>query len=509
MKASKETTKDLDKLQDFFSLEEIHNLEKSCIPFNLQCRDVYGKWGIYWQFGDHFFYVDPIALTSSLFRHLSSSSSFREDAGLALHHKSKEKGGIFVAIRYDFLSVERDEFCVEWEFQKDQNTKQILRFKLDDYVKKVRKAIKAFYQLRARIKKTGTIKYLTVYDNIDERFWEALELCIEQLSVGYLFLPCYKLKTNNMQAEVFSFEPQWSYDKNADDVYYIGIGKRGYCTCLTEWSCYYERIRHQLESYIFNQETEITLSCEDCDTVIKIKKKGIWDGWHNETGKSHRGPYKPHVLITIEPNEFDKFPILQGYCEEKHAIKTLYEGLLRLALSHDEEREYDKSDKCPRMALYNMFKSPIIENFLARLDNEDYPDYDRDEPLIRQQNIRTVLKIDPDYDVCIWCLSEEEAPFAAEKDDSFFEDELLGKNGQKITIKGFYDWQSDVVPAVMAMACGDTIDFDWADFHKRGIALAKELREQLPDDVDLWYEAPFEDPSGIVPQPFLVSSYLE
>ena len=45
---------------------------------------------------------------------------------------------------------------------------------------------------------------------------------------------------------------------------------------------------------------------------------------------------------------------------------------------------------------------------------------------------------------------------------------------------------------------------DWKEYHNRGIELARKLREQLSDDCDIWYSAPFEDKSGTISGSFLV-----
>ena len=47
-------------------------------------------------------------------------------------------------------------------------------------------------------------------------------------------------------------------------------------------------------------------------------------------------------------------------------------------------------------------------------------------------------------------------------------------------------------------------NFEWEDWHKRGIELAKQLRAKLPKSCDLWYDAPFEDKSGTIKERFLV-----
>ena len=57
--------------------------------------------------------------------------------------------------------------------------------------------------------------------------------------------------------------------------------------------------------------------------------------------------------------------IIKGYCDRKEAVKTFYEGLLRLANCHPDTPNKCIIDHEPtRLIAYNKFKSPIIENYL-------------------------------------------------------------------------------------------------------------------------------------------------
>ena len=51
--------------------------------------------------------------------------------------------------------------------------------------------------------------------------------------------------------------------------------------------------------------------------------------------------------------------------------------------------------------------------------------------------------------------------------------------------------------------------FDWRDFHKRGIALAVEVKKILPKNCALKYAAPFEDKSGLLPDEVLIDEDLQ
>ena len=66
------------------------------------------------------------------------------------------------------------------------------------------------------------------------------------------------------------------------------------------------------------------------------------------------------------------------------------------------------------------------------------------------------------------------------------------------------EWHKEIEPIVIASETGSEYKKDWADYHKRGLELAKQLREKLSTDFDLWYTAPWEDKSGTIKRPRLI-----
>ena len=78
-------------------------------------------------------------------------------------------------------------------------------------------------------------------------------------------------------------------------------------------------------------------------------------------------------------------------------------------------------------------------------------------------------------------------------------DELKDKNGKPIAMPEFDGWAEEMKPVVLASELGQPYDKNWQDYHRRGLALARQLRQMLSNDYDLWYESPFEDKSGIMP----------
>lgn len=71
-------------------------------------------------------------------------------------------------------------------------------------------------------------------------------------------------------------------------------------------------------------------------------------------------------------------------------------------------------------------------------------------------------------------------------------------------MKEMYEWQQEIEPIVIASATGQPYSKDWRSYHERGLKLAHELRKRLSPEIDLWYDAPYEDKSGIINHPMLI-----
>ena len=111
---------------------------------------------------------------------------------------------------------------------------------------------------------------------------------------------------------------------------------------MTHWDNNYDTIRHQLETFVHNyedMETTIKLSFDLSDLVLKIKHVRVLDKI-DESEVGYGFKYKDFALVEIQPNQFVYGSILKGYCDLKQTLKTLYEGLLTLALAHDVEPRY-------------------------------------------------------------------------------------------------------------------------------------------------------------------------
>ena len=137
---------------------------------------------------------------------------------------------------------------------------------------------------------------------------------------------------------------------------------------------------------------------------------------------------------------------------------------------------------------YNKYKSPIIEYYL----NKEHINYEK--YAIRQVRIEHIIRIYPDADAYLW--NEDNAAIDI--------DYLYDRKGDAIEMTEFDDWAKEAYPIIFASETGQPYEKDWADYHRRGLEMAQALRNKLSTDFDLWYEAPWEDKSGIIEKPMLI-----
>lgn len=115
---------------------------------------------------------------------------------------------------------------------------------------------------------------------------------------------------------------------------------------------------------------------------------------------------------------------------------------------------------------------------------------------------KSIIKIEPDYDAFLWDVGGDYMV-------AILLDELYDQCGKPISFPAIEDWAKEIHPIVIAAATDEPYEKDWADYHKRGLDLAHRLRQMLSNDFELWYYAPFEDKSGIIPKPILIYPKIE
>lgn len=447
--------------------KKIEECEKNSSPFLISCFENDGVWGVWLKVGDDLLLVNPIELVNSLFTNDEYWDFF-------LPYGEKDLGRFTFYIRREkyYFTAELGHLAFP---QTSQNN-----YMFEEYVKKCQQSISNLLLVAEDGKPLA-------YDPREVSV-DAIRVCAKQMDVKAVLPSYYRLRSQDVNVESFVFEPLG--DKWCEN-YKIAIGDRGYNTWLTHWDNDMEWIRHALESYVYEREAVIKLSFDMSYTIIKLKKVSALEGI-KKVGPGIGYDYKQFIEVQIEPNEFVHMPVIKGFCDEKTMIRSLYEGLLRMAMLHPETSEdYDTPS---RMVAYNKYKSPIIEAFLRDEHIKE------DAYAIRQVHVKEVLKIDPDYDVVIW--DSENIPVDVDSDGNI--DKLYDKQGNPITIPGLLQWQEEVAPIVVYAATGHSYEKDWQDYHRRGLEFAKLLRSKLSTDFDLWYEAPFEDKSGTIPKRILI-----
>ena len=444
---------------------------ETCVPLKIYCAVEHDVWGIWIDIDNIKYLVDPIDLVDSLFE---DNNYYMLETYPATEYKSGT------------VCVHKDDCCYSWRFEigvsKDPHP---IYINYQEYVAKIKTCVETLYAAWMTDMPVAYEKYDFNREN--------LGIAVEQMNVSAVMPNYYRLMTSLVQQEQFVFKIEKDYPK---EKYTIGIGNRKYTTFLTHWDNNYDTIRHQFEAFVHNyedREATINLTFDLSDLILKIRHVSVLDKI-NESEGGYGFEYKDYALVEIQPNEFVHGCILKGYCDLKQTIKTFYEGLLTLALAHDVEPRDD--DEPSQIEAYNMFKSPLIERYVADIKGSSK------KAELRQIHIKRILMMIPDYDEVI---SDTEGYHIDIDGDDGNIDELYDKDGKPFMIEGLKEWQTEIVPVVIEGAVGRTIDsFDWKSYHERGLVLAHELRKKLSCDFDLWYKAPVEDKSGLITRPIYI-----
>lgn len=441
--------------------KEIDIVSKDATIFPIVVKCLQGKWGIWMEVSDECLLVSPIALVNSLFTDGKQYDFFQSFEGDN-------------ANKFSFWT-ERKDYSIEATLSHPLNdSRGRRRFMIKEYVEKIQSSC---ISLAEKAKKEEPLAY-----NEKEISKEAILTCAAQMELGATLPTYYKVRTADVVTETFVFNP---LNEEYHEQFEIKLGNRGYKTWLTHWDSDMEAIRHELESIVYEYETTIRLPFDSSETLIKIEKEGVLDKV-TDTGNGTAYDYKQYMLIEIHPNEFVHMPVIKGYCDRKGMIQSLYEGLLKMALQHPEVGEDDLPS---RMVAYNKYKSPLIESYLKE------ERFGNDRVAVRQVFVKHILTIDPDYDVIGF--DEEDVAWGDLED-------IYDQQGRPIELPDLVEWAQEMRPIVVASETSEPYEKDWADYHRRGLELAQQLRRMASTDFDIWYEAPFEDKSGTIPRRMLI-----
>ena len=443
-------------------LNEIEGKRRKASSPGFVCKQVGGKWGIWLDSLEGHILIPPTELFNTIF-----CGNDRIRAYCYLDDRMENK----VLFHID---VSREPYIYCWSLSCPLVQAFGRQYYMQDtYVDTVRKAISDLY---ARM----DVGAPAAYGNAPVTS-EALRLCIKQFEVRAVFPTFHTRMVADIQEEVFVFSP------SDTEEYTIGIGDRLYSTFLTHWDNCYDHIRHQLEELVYGGRASLELNFDGSGTVLRLEPVSIVD--HTEkVGDGITIRYRHYVRVEIQSNESSAMPFLVGYCDIARTLRTLYEGLLKLAMLHDTDAgEYDDEPGC--IEVYNRFKSPLIESFLRAGCKSDDSAFK-----VRQVQVKDIITIVPDDDLLV----------AHIDGDVEGHEELERLCGQPLCIDGFEEWYTEAATAVAETCAGRACNIDWNDFHRRGIEYAKQIRRILPAEYDLWYMKPYEDTSNIIRKPILV-----
>lgn len=459
---------DLSRKEQDRIISEMKEAINICTPLDIYYGMEDEVWGIWYEINGTRYLVDPIELVSSIFK----------DGAYQILERHNAEEGRFITVR-----IHQDDYYFVWSFgggiTEDGKPRY---FNLEEYAGRIRKCI-------ASLHADWSLGKRVAYESDTCTTLDAVGIGLRQMNVSATMPQYYQMTADQVMEEQFVFQPRTVM---SDENYTIGIGDRTFDTWLTHWDNNYDRIRHQLESFVYDRKTEIKLGFDLSDTVLKIEHVSILET-SIRTTDGYSFTYKDYALVEIEQNGFVHGPILKGYCSLNTAIRTLYEGLLRLAINHSDE-SHDK-DIPTRIEAYNMFKSPVIERYLTDC---------RTGLTIaeqRQVHVKDIVIFSPDYDVVL--TDAFGLPLGIDSEDAAI-DGLYDKKGKPLKIPGLVEWQKKIKEVVVSASMGKPVDFDWTDYHRKGMQLARQLRDKLSPDFDLWYCAPFEDNSGTIKGPTLI-----
>ena len=455
--------------QDKQVLDEIGLLEQTCSDFNLQYATVDGKWGIWLYIDGRVLLVHPLDLVSSIYkdnRHFMDILTADQWSGCE-------------------ICIRKTQYSYEWSMLNTElSLCQVVHFKFSDYVEKIAQAIATAHQAYA------TTDCASIYEDGGVTP-EVIEMCHKQLQIEALHPSHNRLMTDKVREEAFVFD----IFEDDDELYRIGVGDRCYKTWFTHWDNCLETIRHQFELLIYTHISDIELSNDHSNTTLQIQFVNVLDKI-KPIGDSVGFDHKEYAVVKILPNQFVDMPVIAGYCDRKQLVRTLYEGLLSLALQYPIEDD-DYGDGT-RLEAYAKIKSPLIEQYIK----EEMRDCNTAQP--RDARVKDAILISPNYDSLGNFMLSDNAPIDINTDGLIENDNIYDKHGKHIVMPELYEWQHEIEPVVIASETGNTYTKDWEDYHKRGLAIAHKLRKVLSADFDLWYSAPFEDKSRSMPHKMLI-----
>ena len=254
------------------------------------------------------------------------------------------------------------------------------------------------------------------------------------------------------------------YD-DLDLTYTLTLGEVSLTSYISDWSTDLTQLRKDLE-----MGKTIRLYFEDSPTTISFPNSSDEDVPCR----------KEKEVVEITSNEFSNGIVLFGICYRAQVIQVIYEGLLRMACFEFkcEEGEGTWND-IDNMTFYNKIKSPLVERMIRFkwIGNEEVEN--------RQVIIRHIITISPHPN---YMYKDEKG-----HSGNFFKEGKVvldfNDTGKIVTdIPGFEQWNNSYVGTVKNGIDNSDLDSDTVKWEEQGLNYVQQLRRQLPDNIDLWYE---------------------
>ena len=418
----------------------------------------------------------------------------------------KDPSSPLLYLNVDNLSHRRATYYVKQEHNSDYiywsinqllcNPECKLRFGLKDFLKIAEEVFTSLCHDVAN-------KTVTAYDNIINA--QEITKIFIQLKVLKLFVMPQRLRSSEINEELLTFncpaldsdEREWA----CDIPYILKIGNREIKSGISDWTNDMDYIRYQLESYCYCRQAQIKLYFEDEPTIINLKQVSALASTKS-IGSRIACSYDYFLEVEIQPNSFIKGSAIYGFCNERQAIKELYEGLLNVGRVGYEFKDYDFNNPWDYDAIvfYNHIKSPIIERYISGI-KEDY-----NSIVERQRIINHVFTISPDYTDVLGQMTGQSIPTSVSSDDivTLYKGHDSEETLCSVTLPGVHDWLNEFNS--LSDGANSTMgNMDVEKWHHRGLILAKELKKRLPEDIDVWYGYPFEDVEHRNCRPILIT----
>ena len=276
---------------------------------------------------------------------------------------------------------------------------------------------------------------------------------------------------------------------------YLNGKKRLTCSCSCVYDPFPEMIRW-LEAIVRsnNMETTMRIDTEGEEIYLHYEKLRNWEfcvSTKNNWRSCSKHLYSELGLFFVYNSASDSIPFY-ALCETKDFVNSIYLALLTLCgncyNSHFsdfveewylDENILKSGHKIDNMSFYNTIKSPLIE-----WNMRSSRPYNWNPPTFRKMpRIKETISMWCDYgDALFWGRGLDGKGGCCGSADKLWTD-TTGEI-ELSSIKGLREWYNEYDATDLPV---NWTKKQWKDWEERGYAFALQVRELLPDTIDLYY----------------------